>query len=530
MHKSLLACSIIVLLAFSCQSSPSSPSSQEIRLNLPTDPPSLDPRTFTDSTSSAVIRMCFDGLLRKDTQGNCSLGVAKAVDISDDKLTYTFYLRDSFWSDGTPVTSRDFENTWKTILDPLFPANFANELYIIKNAKKAKENLVSLNEVGIRSLDDYTLQVELENPIPYFLDAVASASFFPTPTHIVSKNANWARNAGPSYVCNGPFYIEEWKHYNTITLKKSPSYWDRKSVALDKISIYMVENETTILSMYENNQLDWVGSPLTSLPSDALPILEKDKDFNLYFQAGTYYYIFNTKSFPFNSKHMRRAFSYAIHRKEIIENVVQGKQIVATSMVPPIMWKMTNSYFQDADLVSARKEFQLGLEELGITEKDLPPIKLSYNTSSGHHKIAQAIKEQWSDAFGIRVDLENMEWKVFLDNVNKHQFQIARMGGIATFNDPTSFLKDYQYEDSTLNHCQWSNETFCDLLNQSDKIKDPEKRMQILAEAEKIFIEEMPIAPIYFYTGSYLKKPYVKNVQISELSDIDFKYAYMEMK
>lgn len=530
MQRTFLACSLAATLVFSCQSPPPSTTSQEIRLSLPTDPPSLDPRTFTDSTSSSVIRMCFDGLLRKDPQGHCHLGVAKSVEISEDRLTYTFYLRESQWSDGAPVTAKDFESTWKTILDPVFPANFASEFYIIKNAKKAKENLVGLDEVGIRALDEYTLQVELENPIPYFLDAIASASFFPAPAHIVGKDANWARNAGPAYVCNGPFSIEEWKHNNTITLKKNPKYWDASSVSLETIYIYMLENETTVLSMYENNQLDWVGSPLSSLPTDALPLLEKTTDFNLYPLAGTYYYIFNTKTFPFINKHMRRAFTLAIHRKEIVENVVQGKQMVATSIIPPTMWKMTQSYFQDADLVSAREEFQLGLKELGITENDLPPIKLSYNTSSGHHKIAQAIKEQWSEAFGIRVELENMEWKVFLDHVNTHQFQIARMGGIATFNDPTSFLKDYQYEDSALNHPQWSNETFSKLLTLSDQTKDPEKRMQILAEAEKIFIEEMPIAPIYFYTGSYLKKPYVKDVRLSELSDIDFKYAYMEKR
>lgn len=530
MQRLVQACTLMAITAFSCQSPSSSLKLQEMRINIHTDPPSLDPRKATDTISNSVIRMCFDGLMRWDAKGERSMGVAKSVEISEDSLTYTFYLRESTWSDGTPVTAKNFEDAWKTILDPQFLCEFASELYIIKNGKNAKENTGSLDAVGVKALDTYVLQVQLENPAPYFLDMLITHSFFPVPSHIVNKNPQWAQNAGASYVCNGPFHLQEWKHYNTIVLEKNNRYWDKEAVSLERINLYMVEDEMTELSMYENDEIDWVGSPLSSIPVDAIPTLANDKNFTHYSISGTYYYIFNTKSFPFTNKHIRRAFSLAINRKEITDNIAQEDQPIATSYIPPTMWKFTKSYFADADAINAKKEFEIGLKELGIKAKDLPPIKLSYNTDRSHHKIAQAIKEQWSSAFGVRVDLENMEWKVFLDNVNSHKFQIARMGGIASYNDPVSFFRDYQYPNSRMNPCQWNNKRFTELMELSDQTQDPEKRMQILSEAEKVFIEEMPIAPIYFYTGSYMKKPYVKSVQVSELSDIDFKYAYLEKR
>lgn len=523
-------CATMSLIAFSCQSPSSSLKLQELRVNIHTDPPSLDPRKATDTTSNSVIRMCFDGLMRRDENGDRSFGVAKSVDISEDGLKYTFYLKETTWSDGEPVTAKNFEDAWKTILDPQFLSEFASELYVIKNGQKVKESAPGINEIGVRALDTYVLEVELENPAPYFLDMLITHSFFPVPSHVVEKNPQWALNAGASYVCNGPFHLEQWKHYNTIVLEKNNRYWDKDAVSIERIDLYMIEDESTELSMYENGEIEWVGSPLSSIPVDALPILEKEKDFKQYEISGTYYYIFNTKAYPFTNKHIRRAFSIAINRKEIIDNILQANQMVATSYIPPSMWKYTKSYFADADIIEAKKEFALGLKELGITAKELPPIKLSYNTNSGHHKIAQAIKEEWSSAFGIRVDLENMEWKVFLDNVNTHKFQIARMGGIASYNDPVSFFRDYQYPNSRMNPCQWSNERFTELMELSDQTQDAEKRMEILSEAEKVFMDEMPIAPIYFYTGSYMKKPYVKSVHVSQLSDIDFKYAYLEKR
>ena len=200
------------------------------------------------------------------------------------------------------------------------------------------------------------------------------------------------------------------------------------------------------------------------------------------------------------------------------------------AMIPPTIWKKERRYFQDHDLKEARREFDLGLEELNITLSQFPPITLSFNSSSAHHKIAQAIQEQWQRTFGIRIRLENKEWKVFLDEMRHYKFQVARMGGIASFKDPTTFLDFYRYLSSSNNNSQWTNPRFTELLEQSEKIFDQQERTALLMEAEKLLIDEMPIAPIYFYTGSYMKKPYVKGVYISDMCDVNFKTAYVEMK
>lgn len=502
------------------------PTSQELRLNLHSEPPTIDPRKATDTVSISILNLCFEGLTRTDPSGKPIPAAAEKIDISHDKKRYTFTLRDAKWSDGKPVTARDFETTWKTMLDPAFPCEFASDLYIIKNGKAAKSQKCSLDEVGIKALDDKTLQVDLEYPIPYFLSALATHTFFATPEHITSAYPNWTDE---HYVGNGAFQIKEWRHHNSISMEKNPEYWDRDNVKLEKVLFTLVEDETTELTMFENGELDWAGYPLSNLPTEALPTLAQNGELNSYNIAGTYYYIFNTKAFPFTNVNIRKAFSLAINRQAIVSNVTQMGQTPAMSLIPPTMWRDSSPYFKDNDLIEAKRLFALGLDELGITASELPELTLSYNTLVGHHKIAQAIQEQWNQAFGVRVKLENKEWKVFLDELRHHKFQVARMGGLANINDPITFLDFYRYLSSSNNHSQWNNPKFSELLEQADVTADEEKRISLLKAAEKVLMDDMPIAPIYFYTGVYLKKPYVKGIHLSDLNDLDLKWAYVEL-
>lgn len=518
----------LCVMSAACQKKSTQTKRQELRMNLHTEPPTLDPRKAGDTTSCSIINMCFEGLYKLGTSGEALPALAERVEISEDQKTYTFYLRKADWSDGMPITAKDFEETWKSILHPLFNCYFASDYYLIKNGKKAKEKLCSLEEVGIRATGPNTLVVELEHPAPYFLSLISSHSFVAVPAHIVKEFPNWAKEAGERFVGNGPFVLKKWRHYNEIVVEKNPRYWDRDKVRLERISLPMIADENTELSMFENGELDWAGKPFSSLPSDALPYLTKREPLNTRPIAATYFYIFNTKSFPFHNVHIRRAFALAVNRQEIIENVLQGLQLPATGMIPPIMWKYHTPYFQDADLQNARKELALGLKELKLSLSDFPTITLSYNTAEGHHKIAQAIQGQWLKALGIRVKLENKEWKVFLDDVEKHQFQIARMGAVASFSDPVTFLDLYKYKTNSNNHPQWNDPLYTELMEKADQITSPAERMALLKQAETLLIEQMPIIPLYFYTSTYLKKPYVKGLALSELGDPDFRSAYIE--
>jgi len=500
---------------------------QMIRLNLHTEPPTLDARKAIDISSIGIISMCFEGLMKRGKNGAIVPAIAYKVETSKDNSVYTFYLRDAKWWDGREITAYDFESSWKTILDPSFPSGFANDLYIIKNGWEVKNGKLPSSRLGIRCIDRKTLEVELEYPIPYFLDLVASHSFFGVPAHIAMMDPKWADDSGPQFVGNGVFKLKEWKHHNRIVLEKNPLYWDSEVVTLNQIELTIIEDSNTELNMFESGELDWAGYPLSTLPTDAIQALENDQRLNRYPLSGTYYYVFNVQEPPFNNLKMRKAFSLAINRKSIIDNITQSDQTPATSFIPPTIWEVY-PHFKDYDLELSRKLFNEALDELGYTKSTLPKITLTYNTCEAHHKIAQAIQEQWYRAFGIRINLANVEWKVFLDELSHKQFQIARMGGIAGFNDPMTFFDLYKYPDSSNNFTGWSNAQFTELLEKAERTADVEKRKALLRQAEEIFMSEMPIAPIYYYQGSYLKKPYLKGVQLSEFSEADFKFAFLE--
>lgn len=522
---------LLVAVSWGCQKKvrPIDEKKQHLRLNIHTEPPTLDSRKATDTSSIGIINMCFEGLMKRKKDGEVEPAIAHKVEISEDNLVYTFHLREAKWWDGTPVTAYDFEETWRTILSPNFPSGFANELYIIKNGSGVKNGEKGVDELGIKAINSKTLQVRLEHPIPYFLDLCATHSFLPVPRHITQSNPKWADDSGPQFVGNGPYKIEKWRHHNCIVMKKNSLYWDQDAVTLDELQLSIIEDETTELNMFESGELDWAGSPLSTLPTDALQALAQDNRLETYPLSGTYYYVFNVTKPPFDNLNLRKAFTLAIHRQAIIDNITQSEQSAALSFIPPTMWE-PEAHFQDNHVEEARRLFNLALQEMGIKKSELEKITLIYNTSSAHHKIAQAIQEQWFRAFGIRVRLANKEWKVFLDELAHKQFQIARMGGIASFKDPATFFDLYRYPESSNNFSGWSNREFTYLIEQAEQTADLKKRESLLRDAERIFMAEMPIAPIYYYTGTYIKKQYVKGVHLSELSEADFKFAFLEMR
>ncbi len=500
-RSSLLSLFFLLLLLASCERGrPSNPpEEQALRMSIHTEPPTMDSRRATDTTSINLIHMCFEGLLREDGPG-----VASRFEASDDKMRYTFYLRDAKWSDGTPVTAFDFADTWTTILSPNFPSEFANELFVIKNGRAFKAGKAAKEDLGIKVIDDKTLEVNLEHPTTYFTQLVATSYFFPY------KND----------VGNGPFKMVSWKHYDEMIMIKSETYWDKDKVKLQKLFFPIIQDETTELSMYESGELDWAGQPFSTIPLDSLQTILKTHTMQTIPLAGVYYYIFNTEKPPFNNVNMRKAFTLAINRQTIIDNILQGKQMMALSYIPPNLWKeKSKPAFSDHDIADAKKFFALGLKELG---GKLPTITLSYNTSEGHHKIAQAIQQQWKEAFGVDVQLENKEWKVFLSEINKHQYQVARLGGLAAYNDPVTFL-----DEANTDRTGWKNADYDKFIEMARQATDAKTREELLHQAETVLLEDMPLAPIYFYTSSYLEKPYVKGVVFTNTGQIDLKYAYI---
>lgn len=500
---------------------------QTLRLNLRSEPLSLDPRLATDVTSSNLTKLCFEGLMRLDEKGEAIPAIAESIECSESKKLYRFRLREAYWSDGRRVTAEDFAFSWRSMLDPQFACPFSKDLYILKNGSGVKENNLPIDHLGVHAKDDGTLEVALEYPTPYFLKLLATRSFLPIPAHIASKTPGWSKEAGASFVCNGPFSLKKWKHQNEVILAKNPFYWNAQHVQLEEIQLPIIEDETTELVMFNNDELDWAGNPFSTLPIDALDDL-RSENLHYYPLAATYFYIFNTQSYPLNNAALRKALCLAINRREIVDNITKGGQDPAFALVPPELIAQQKKYFNDGDAVDAQRFFAQALKELGLTVETFPTLSLAYNTMQGHHLIAQAIQQQWHKVLGIQVELENKEWKVFLDEVYKGQFQIAKMGAVAMIDDPLSFLENYSYHDRTVNFSGWNDSRYTELIFQAMRESNLETRIAQLKEAQDILMHAMPIAPIYFYKGSYLKKDNVHNVHLTPWNDFDCSSAYIQ--
>lgn len=532
MFKKLSLFFFIFLLS-ACQQSSSVPKLGSIlRMNIFTEPPTLDSRRAIDTTSMNVINMIFEGLTRLGENERPYPALADKITISENKRIYHFHLREAYWSNGDPITAEDFVYAWQKILDPLFPSPLANKLYPIKNARKVKEGKVPVSQLGAKALDEKTIEVHLNYPAPYFLELTAFPTYFPINKKIDEANAEWASEAGTRFVGNGPFILKSWDHESQITLEKNPFYWDASNVKLDEIFLVIINDLTTEFYMFEMNELDWAGFPLSSLAPDILPQLIKEGKAQNYQATATYYYKFNTDLFPFNNINIRRAFALAVNREAIVEHVTQAKQIPALSLVPPIRgWPTPYSLFNDNDQELARVYFRKGLEELEIEEKDFPKVTLIYNSSREHQKIAQAIQQQWVEVLGVKVELDHFDWKVYLSKVNRQDYQIARMGWVGDFKDPITFLTPFKYRDDPRygghNETGWEHPEYIFLLDQANEEQHEKKRIELLKKAETLLISEMPIIPIFFVNCWYLKKTYVYDVLITSLGIADFKKAYI---
>jgi oligopeptide transport system substrate-binding protein len=497
-----------------------------LRLNIHDEPQTLDPRKARHANSLALISMLFDGLTRANKEGKIELSLAERVEISDDLKTYTFHLKNTQWTNGNFVKASDFAYAWKKMLSPNFPSDMVFLLYVIKNAKAAKEGTVSVDEVGIHAPNDQTLVVELEHPTPYFLELVSSPTFFPVLQGIDEQNALWTQDAA-SYVSNGPFQLVVWKHHDQLVLMKNETYWDAPQVNIAALQLYML-NEETELKMFEKKQLDWAGSPLSTLPIDAIKGLKEKNLLQTRKGLATYFIRTNTEFAPLSHPSIRKAFALAVNRQAIVEHIAQGSQLPATGLVPLSFGLQKQPYFHDGDLQTARQLFEQGLASLGLSKEQLPEISYLYRMTERNHLIAQAIQQQWYNAFGIRIRLEGMEAKTFFHRVSKQDYHFAYGDWIADFADPVNFLEVFKYKGGS-NGTLWENQHYAELLDRSYQTKDPKERFALFAQCEQILIEEMPIIPVLYSNMLYLNQPELKDVVLSSMGGIDFKWASFGM-
>ena len=497
-----------------------------LKINLRDEPQSLDPRLTRDPSDMTLMRMFFEGLTRIGPGDKPQLALASEVELSKDLKTYRFTLRPASWSNGDPVKAGDFVYSWTKTLDPASISDNAFLLYLIKNGKQVKAKELPIEELGVRAEDEKTLIVELESPTPYFLELIASPVFFPVHEGVDRQNPHWAEKEG-SYVSNGPFLLKQWRHHDLIVAEKNPSYWDKESVHLDGIELMMVCSDTE-MKLFEKGELHWAGSPISTLPLDALGSLKREGKVHPLPIAETGFIRANTKDPLLSHPKLRKALALAIDRKEIVEHVTQGGQVPVTSLVPPALMQQTEGYFQDADVQSATKLLDEALEELEISRKELSHITFSYAASERAHLIAQAIQEQWNRAFGFQVTLEAIERKVYFDRLSKQDYQLAFCSWRADFQDPINFLEVFKYNTQSTNNTHWEDPEYIQLLDASSLEPSRELRLAMLKKCEGILMEAMPIFPIFQYSLLYLKDEQLQGVFLSSLGNLDFKWSILD--
>lgn len=531
LKKVVLALVVISLLVGMAGCKKAEPKVEQVlKYNVGAEPQYFDPRKATGIPEFTMLLNLFDGLMRYNTQGQLEPSVAESYTVSEDKLVWTFKIRKTAkWSNGDPLTAQDFEYSWKTALSPELASEYSYQLYYIKNGEKYNSGeITNPDEVGVKALDDYTLQVTLEAPTPYFASLLTFTTYLPINKKLDQSNPDWAKSAD-NYLSDGPFRLTKWEHNQVIEMEKNPNYWDKDKVKLDKIIFYMVEENTTEMTMFENGEIDWGPNP----PPAELERLKNEGKLTINPYLGTYYYMFNVTKKPFDDARVRKALSMAIDRESIVKNITKAGEIAATAYVPPGIpdaapgsdfRKVGGDFFEPYDPEGAK---QL-LAEAGYPNgKGFPKFTILYNTNERHKTIAEAIQRMWKETLGIQCDLTNQEWKVYLDNRNNLNYDVARAGWIGDYTDPMTFI-DMWVTGGGNNDTGWGNTQYDQYVATAKSTDDQTVRMDAMHKAEAILMEQMPIVPIYFYTRPELIKPYIKDAYTSALGYTDFKYAYIE--
>lgn len=497
-------------------------SGNSFRLSLKEEPKTLDPRKGGDVISSQMQFLLFEGLVRLQDDRSYKLAQAESFEVSEDNRVYTFHLRDCKWSNGDPVTAYDFEKAWKDVLDPSFPSLNAQLFYPIRNAEKAKKGLVPLSEVGICARDAKTLVVTLDQPTPYFFDLISFCVFFPVHSTIANEDAAWADDVGPHFVSNGPFILKEWKHNDSLLVERNPTYWNQSGVAPEHFHFSIVQNEVTALNMFEQGELDLIGEPLAPIPVDAFASLKKSGKLYTRAEPATTFVTFNTTKSPFNHPKIRKAFAYAIDRQQIVDNISQLDDLAATNFIPPVLKDgVVRSFFKDGDVETAKVLFREGCEELGITPEAFIGVTYAYAHSDLNHKVAQALQRQWAEALGVELKLEGLEFKVLMDKLGKRDYLIAQAFWWAQYNDPMNIFERFKIKETPKNYPHWENARYANLLDASFFAVGDE-RAALLERAEELFLDEMPLAPIYHWNHAYMLKPPLTHIKYMTTKGIDY--------
>ena len=493
---------------------------QKITINIENDFTTLDPRKTRLLNDYNFLTAVNEGLFRMSEKGPVP-AIAKDYTFSEDLKKCTITLKRTVWSNGDPLTAHDFAYAWKSLLKKDFPAPNAYFLFPIVHAEEIKKGGLDSSDLGVKVIDDYCLEIYLKKPLPHLLELLCRPITFPVHRHLDTITPTWS-SKGLSHLSNGPFLIDTHLVGSKIIVKKNPKYWDAENVKLDTIEMVMLD-ERTAYNLFHEKELDYIGSPFSNIPTEALEIEEKNGNLLHAPFLGTYWIRTNTNKSALQNIHLRKALALSIDRKAISHHLFHDTLETATGVVPFSIHLQPKRLFKDADIERAKYHLAKAKEELTT----IPPLHFSFISTSVNKSVALILQDLWMKNLGIEIVIDPKQDKVFFDCLGKGQFDLAYSGKTADFEDPLNFLEMFKDKHGGTNNTFWENSTYKQLLEKSTTTSDAEKRKNFLQVAEKLLIEDMPVIPMHHLKITYLKNQQLQGLIISKTGVIDFKYAYL---
>lgn len=530
--KAMAVCVLSVLGIAACSSGGQTPvekgiEQQVLHIGNGSEPSGIDPHTTTGMPEFHIQMALFEGLVSKHPETLAPVpAVAESWQISEDGTKYTFKIRDDArWSNGDDLTADDFVWSWKRALSPALGNQYAYSLFVIDNAEQYYlGKLTDFAAVGIKALDQKTLEIKLANPTPYFLDLLDHHSMYPIHRKSVEQSGSFddrgAQWAIPGkLVSNGPFTLKEWQPNKILVVEKNPLYWDAAEVELKEIHFHPVDNVATEERMFRAGQLHKTNS----LPIEKIAGYRASEapELRLHPYVGTYYYQLNTNVKPLNDPRVRKALAMSIDRDTLVDKVTKGGQLPAYNFTPPDL----NGYTAEAKIEFNVEKARELLAQAGYPNGEgFPKLEILFNTLEDHQKIAVTIQQMWKQALNVDVTMQNQDWKVYLSNTRTGNYEIARAAWVGDYLDPNTFLNMF-VTDGGNNKTGWSNARYDELIAKANSTLDQQQRYQIFQEAERILMDELPLIPIYTYTYKYLLHPAVKGWYDNIMDYHPYKYV-----
>jgi oligopeptide transport system substrate-binding protein len=505
-----------------------------VTINMSEEPRNMDPQKAQDTVAFMVLGHVKEGLTRMDPKNNVIPGQAESWEqLAPTK--YRFKLRaDAKWSDGKPVTSKDFVFAWRHGLDPATASLYAFILFPIKNAEKINKGELKIDQLGAKAIDDRTLEVELEKPTAYFLRLLSFGTYYPAREDFVAKaGAKYAAEAD-QLLYNGPWKLAEWKHNASMKLVKNPTYWNEKNIHINEINMpYLIRDTNTEFNMFKDGKFDL----MQTIEKELLPDAQKNKIKILSYNVGTVWYLqFNTTRKVTGNKWIRRALSTAMDRNEIANRItgIPGTKPMY-GFIPDYMPGVTKTYgaeyplsFKDADIATAKKYLAQGLKELGLTK--LPKLEILINDNAGHKRDAEYLQAYYKKALDIDIGIDVQTFKVRLQKTTQKEYDIVKSGWGPDYLDAMTFA-DVFTSWNTNNDSGWSTPEYDQLIRTAQDSVDQKVRLDAISKAEKILVEEAPMASMVQATRVYVQNPDLQGVIRRTISpDPDFYYARINEK